>query len=190
MRLTPKSVAMADIEADVIIVGSGVSGALLAASERISAIRFKRWDGSEGIASGKLFVLAAHGSVTPRLLLNLRSEATPNRVANSSDQVGRNLMDHPVQLSWALALSYRGPLSTLASRISATVSSAKTGRPSASSSAMTAGHAPKARPPPPRQTLRASVCARMRSKTRCAAKFHATSASPLCSSNCPSRIIA
>ena len=40
----------------------------------------------------------------------------PNGVANGSDQVGRNLMDHPTQLSWALAGSpvwpYRGPLST------------------------------------------------------------------------------
>jgi glucose dehydrogenase len=37
-------------------------------------------------------------------------------VANSSGQVGRNLMDHPAQLSWALApmpvWPYRGPLST------------------------------------------------------------------------------
>jgi choline dehydrogenase-like flavoprotein len=40
----------------------------------------------------------------------------PNGVANSSDQVGRNLMDHPTQLSWALSREpvwpYRGPLST------------------------------------------------------------------------------
>jgi choline dehydrogenase-like flavoprotein len=40
----------------------------------------------------------------------------PNGVANSSDQVGRNLIDHPTQLSWALAAEpvwpYRGPLST------------------------------------------------------------------------------
>ena len=83
---------------------------------RIAAIRFKRWDGSEGEAVGKVFVLAAHAIETPRLLLNSRSEAMPNGVANSSDQVGRNLMDHPVQLSWALAREpvwpYRGPLST------------------------------------------------------------------------------
>jgi hypothetical protein len=32
-----------------------------------------------------------------------RTKARPNGVANSSDQVGRNLMDHPAQLSWALA---------------------------------------------------------------------------------------
>jgi choline dehydrogenase-like flavoprotein len=88
----------------------------LGANRRISAIRFKRWDGSEGEATGKIFVLAAHGIEIPRLLLNSRSEATPNGVANSSDQVGRNLMDHPAQLSWALAPEplwpYRGPLST------------------------------------------------------------------------------
>jgi choline dehydrogenase-like flavoprotein len=68
------------------------------------------------VASGKVFVLAAHGIETPRLLLNSHSETMPNGVANSSDQVGRNLMDHPAQLSWALApepvWSYRGPLST------------------------------------------------------------------------------
>ena len=86
------------------------------ADRRVAAIRFKRWDGSEGRATGKVFVLAAHAIETPRLLLNSTSEATPRGVANTSDQVGRNLMDHPTQLSWALAGSpvypYRGPLST------------------------------------------------------------------------------
>ena len=86
------------------------------AEGRVTAIRFKRWDGSEGVASGKIFVLEAHAIETPRLLLHSRGEAMPNGVANSSDQVGRNLMDHPTQLSWALAAEpvwpYRGPLST------------------------------------------------------------------------------
>ncbi|AWM88766.1 GMC family oxidoreductase [Microvirga sp. 17 mud 1-3] len=83
---------------------------------KVAAIRFKRPDGSEGRAVGKAFVIAAHAIETPRLLLHSRSEATPNGVANSSDQVGRNLMDHPSQLSWALTdrpvWPYRGPLST------------------------------------------------------------------------------
>ena len=82
----------------------------------IAAIRFTRRDGSTGRAVGKLFVVAAHAMETPRLLLNSMSEAMPNGVANSSDQVGRNLMDHPTQLSWALSNQpvwpYRGPLST------------------------------------------------------------------------------
>jgi choline dehydrogenase-like flavoprotein len=86
------------------------------ADRKVAAVRFKRWDGSEGRATGKVFVIAAHAIEGPRLLLNSRSEATPNGVANTSDQVGRNLMDHPTQLSWALAndalYPYRGPLST------------------------------------------------------------------------------
>ena len=61
-------------------------------------------------------MLAAHAIETPRILLNSKSEATPNGAANSSDQVGRNLMDHPTQLSWAFANDpvwpYRGPLAT------------------------------------------------------------------------------
>jgi choline dehydrogenase-like flavoprotein len=83
---------------------------------RVTAVRFRRWDGSEGRAVGKVFAIAAHAVEGPRLLLNSRSEATPNGAANGSDQVGRNLMDHPTQLSWALARDavwpYRGPLST------------------------------------------------------------------------------
>ncbi|ADH89470.1 FAD dependent oxidoreductase [Ancylobacter novellus DSM 506] len=88
----------------------------LAPDRSIAAVRFKRWDGSEGTARAKVFVVAAHAVEGPRLLLASRSEAAPNGVANSSDQVGRNLMDHPIQLSWALApkpvYPYRGPLST------------------------------------------------------------------------------
>ncbi len=86
------------------------------ANGRIAAIRFHRPDLSEGIAKGRLYVIAAHAMETPRLLLNSRSARTPNGVANRSDQVGRNLMDHPIRLSWALAgkpvWPYRGPLST------------------------------------------------------------------------------
>jgi glucose dehydrogenase len=88
----------------------------LGADRRIAAIRFKRRDLSEGRAVGRVFVIAAHAIETPRLLLASRSPESPNGVANSSDQVGRHLMDHPVQLSWALTNApvwpYRGPLST------------------------------------------------------------------------------
>ncbi|MGP2493583.1 GMC family oxidoreductase [Mesorhizobium sp. PUT5] len=82
----------------------------------VTAVRFMRRDGSTGRATGKLFVIAAHAIETPRLLLASVSERTPDGVANSSGQVGRNLMDHPTQLSWASANEpvwpYRGPLST------------------------------------------------------------------------------
>jgi choline dehydrogenase-like flavoprotein len=80
----------------------------------VTGVRFKRPDGSEQRAIAQIFVLAAHGIETPKILLMSRSDALPNGIANSSDQVGRNLMDHPVQLSWALAQEplypYRSPL--------------------------------------------------------------------------------
>ena len=86
------------------------------ANGRITGVRFRRPDLSEGVAQGRHYVIAAHAVETPRLLLHSRSERTPAGVANRSDQVGRNLMDHPIQLSWALAgqpvWPYRGPLST------------------------------------------------------------------------------
>jgi choline dehydrogenase-like flavoprotein len=79
----------------------------------VSAVDFKRPDGSEESARGKCYVIAAHGVETPRLLLMSRSERWPNGVANTSDQVGRNLMDHPAYVSLALArqpvYGYRGP---------------------------------------------------------------------------------
>ena len=82
----------------------------------VTAVRFTRRDGSTGRATGRLVVIAAHAVETPRLLLASASERMPGGVANLSDQVGRNLMDHPTQLSWASAdepvWPYRGPLST------------------------------------------------------------------------------
>jgi choline dehydrogenase-like flavoprotein len=80
----------------------------------VSGIRFKRPDGREQRAEANLYVLAAHAIETPKILLMSRTDALPNGVANNSDQVGRNLMDHPVQLSWALAKEplypFRSPL--------------------------------------------------------------------------------
>jgi choline dehydrogenase-like flavoprotein len=79
----------------------------------VSGIAFLRPDGSEELAQGRRYLLAAHAVETPRLLLMSRSERLPAGVANSSDQVGRNLMDHPAQVSLALAEQpvwpYRGP---------------------------------------------------------------------------------
>jgi choline dehydrogenase-like flavoprotein len=67
-----------------------------------------------GTATAKIYVLAAHAIETAKILLN--SPLGSNTVANKSDQVGRNLMDHPVQLNYALAQNqvypYRGPLAT------------------------------------------------------------------------------
>lgn len=69
----------------------------------------------EGIATGKAYLLAAHAIETPKLLLNSNKQR-PAGVANSSGQVGQNLMDHPLYLRWGLTPEptwpYRGPLAT------------------------------------------------------------------------------
>ena len=85
-------------------------------SGNVTQVRFKRPDQSEGVATGKLFVLAAHAIEGPKILQMSRTDALPNGVANSSGLVGRHLMDHPIQLSWCVTgdpiFGYRGPLST------------------------------------------------------------------------------
>lgn len=67
-------------------------------------------------ARGKVVVVAAHAIETPKLLLMSDLGDGSGTVANSSDQVGRNLMDHPLYLSWSLMnqqiYGFRGPLST------------------------------------------------------------------------------
>jgi glucose dehydrogenase len=70
-----------------------------------------------GGVKARIFILAAHAIETPKLLLMSKNEGrTDKGVANYSDQVGRNLMDHPIYLAWALmpqpVFGYRGPLST------------------------------------------------------------------------------
>jgi choline dehydrogenase-like flavoprotein len=72
-------------------------------------VRYFRPDRTEGVVTGRTLVLAAHAIETPKLMLM-------SGLGNEHDQVGRCLMDHPTQLSWALArrpvYPYRGPLST------------------------------------------------------------------------------
>ncbi|MET3132020.1 choline dehydrogenase-like flavoprotein [Oxalobacteraceae bacterium GrIS 1.11] len=62
---------------------------------RVAAVHYKDPDGHSQRVTGKHFVLAANGIETPKLMLMSSSARWPNGVANSSDQVGRNLMDHP-----------------------------------------------------------------------------------------------
>ncbi|HET6608268.1 MAG TPA: GMC family oxidoreductase [Rhodopila sp.] len=52
-------------------------------------------DGVEQFQPAHVVVVACNGIGTPRLLLNSACERFPNGLANSSDQVGRNLMFHP-----------------------------------------------------------------------------------------------
>ncbi|MBV9576578.1 MAG: GMC family oxidoreductase [Gammaproteobacteria bacterium] len=82
----------------------------------IAQLNYLRWDGSKQTVRAKIYIIAAHGIESPKLLLNSRHAKFPHGIANRSDQVGRNLMDHPSQLSYALAnealYPMRSPLST------------------------------------------------------------------------------
>ena len=66
-------------------------------------------------ATAKIYVIAAHAIETPKLML-MSDMGNGQTVANSSDQMGRNLMDHPLYLSWSLMpeqiFGFRGPLTT------------------------------------------------------------------------------
>ncbi|HEY5863532.1 MAG TPA: GMC family oxidoreductase [Casimicrobiaceae bacterium] len=89
---------------------------IVGADGRVFAIRFLRPDGSEGEARGKVFVIAAHTIETAKLLLMSRDPLHPSGVANSSDQVGRNLMTQLdagiIGLTRDPIYPYRGPVST------------------------------------------------------------------------------
>jgi choline dehydrogenase-like flavoprotein len=53
-------------------------------------------EGNEKFQKARLIIVACNGVGTPRLLLNSRTEDFPDGLANSSGQVGRNLMLHPL----------------------------------------------------------------------------------------------
>jgi choline dehydrogenase-like flavoprotein len=96
---------------------------LIGESGRIAGVEYVRYP-SEGaalpqcetaVATATLYVVAAHAVESAKLLLASTPESSTQVVgaANSSDQVGRNLMDHPFFLTWALAPepvgAFRGP---------------------------------------------------------------------------------
>jgi choline dehydrogenase-like flavoprotein len=62
---------------------------------RITAALYYDPDKASHRVTAKTFVVAANGIESPRLLLLSASGKFPNGLANSSDMVGRNLMDHP-----------------------------------------------------------------------------------------------
>jgi choline dehydrogenase-like flavoprotein len=86
-------------------------------NKTIAGIQYMTYDGTvQPTVTAKLYIIAAHAVETPRLLL--LSNPENGGLANSSGQVGRNIMDHNTQLSWALmpdgkpVYGYRAPLAT------------------------------------------------------------------------------
>ena len=92
-----------------------VSRVLADATGRVTGVEYHRYPDasrtghSTHTARATVVALAAHAIENARLLL-------ASGLGNSSDQVGRNLMDHPVLLTWGLMPrpigAYRGPGST------------------------------------------------------------------------------
>jgi choline dehydrogenase-like flavoprotein len=83
-------------------------------SKKIQGVKFKRYKSDNGeyiteTAEGTIYVLAASAIENAKLLL-------ASGAANSSDQVGRNLMDHMCFLTWGSfpepVYPFRGPGST------------------------------------------------------------------------------
>ncbi|BCK73627.1 dehydrogenase [Streptomyces libani subsp. rufus] len=86
-----------------------VSRVLVDGGGRTTGVEYRAYDGTAAVARADVVVLAAHTIENARLLLL-------SRLADRSGQVGRNLMDHPVLLTWGLLPHavgpYRGPGST------------------------------------------------------------------------------
>jgi choline dehydrogenase-like flavoprotein len=85
-------------------------------SKSITGVKYKIYKScddpgavTEAVARGKIYVLATSAIENAKLLLN-------SKAANSSGQVGRNLMDHLCLLTWGLfpepVYPFRGPGST------------------------------------------------------------------------------
>ena len=109
-----------------ILVDHAVASEIVVENGRVGRINFIKYANEAGPKTGdgcvvaKTYVIAANAIETPRLLLMSKNNGrTAKGVANSSDMVGRNLMDHPYYVAWALlpptakpVFPYRGPLIT------------------------------------------------------------------------------
>lgn len=91
----------------------------IVAQGSVTHIEAKRPDGSRVTARAKIFVVAANGMETPRLLLMSAGESRVAGIANSSGPVGRNYMDHPSLVARLLmpkpVWQGRGPATIMAS---------------------------------------------------------------------------
>lgn len=83
---------------------------------RSTGVTYRDWDGTDHQVAARVVVVAAHAIESAKLLLMSRTDALPNGVANASDQVGRNLMDHLQGQGAALlpfaVYPFRGPPTT------------------------------------------------------------------------------
>jgi choline dehydrogenase-like flavoprotein len=64
------------------------------AGNRVTSVRWYDAQRVSHRATGRAFVVACNAMETPRLLLMAANAQNPRGIGNSSDQVGRNIMDH------------------------------------------------------------------------------------------------
>lgn len=100
-------------ERGVLVEPNAVVHDVLVTDGMATGVVFRRPDGTDETLRARVVVLAAHGIETPKIMLMSNGG---QGVGNSSDQVGRNLMEHPGLTGLALAASpvfgERGPVST------------------------------------------------------------------------------
>jgi glucose dehydrogenase len=95
---------------------SVVTGLAVDDDGTVHRVVYKQWDGTEGVVWGRIVVVAANAIESAKILLLSAGKGAPQGVANSNDQVGRNLMDHLQKAVLATArepmFPFRGPPST------------------------------------------------------------------------------
>jgi choline dehydrogenase-like flavoprotein len=84
--------------------------------EKVTLIRSDACGETKQVRAGR-FIVAANAIESVRLLMMSRGGGNPDDgLANASGQLGRNLMDHPMLVTWGLMPepvgAYRGPLTT------------------------------------------------------------------------------
>ena len=105
VHIKKATAAGAELRAQAVVTGVALSDN----RKTVSTVEYKDWDGNEHRVQGRVIVLAAHAIETAKMLLY-------SQIANSSDQVGRNLMDHPQGAGGGLSpeplFPFRGPPTT------------------------------------------------------------------------------
>jgi choline dehydrogenase-like flavoprotein len=107
-------IALAEQAGAEITENAVVFNIAIGADGHVTHVQYKDPDGNPHDVTGKLYIVAANGIETPKLFLLSKGEYAQNGVANSSDQVGRHLADHPEARVSAKVpkpyIGYRGPL--------------------------------------------------------------------------------
>ncbi|NBO08308.1 MAG: GMC family oxidoreductase [Actinobacteria bacterium] len=76
--------------------GATVRRVLSDATGKATGVEWIDITGQEHVTHANIVVMAGNGIGTPRILLNSASKEHPRGLGNSSDQLGRNLMLHPI----------------------------------------------------------------------------------------------